>query len=353
MPVAAPLATFLGPAWSAVARFFTHLDREISLVGVVAAGIAAVSLIVYGGLFIASRHRRTTLVAVLDPYRVAPSGQQGRIVEEPESVLTLRFLRRLSGALEDAIGETRAGRWLRAMLERAGVQVPFGELAGIWLVTGVLLVALGWLLAGLVGLAILLVLALVGPVAVLQGLVDRRAALFASQLPDVLKLTASSLRAGFSLLQGLDAVTRQVRDPSRSELQRVLAEARLGRPVEDALEDAAARIRNRDFAESVAAVRIQQEAGGNLATLFDMLAATMQQRLRLRREVRTLTAEGRASAWILAVLPVALGAFILAVNRPYILELVHSLPGRVMLIGGLLLEIVGFWWMNRIVKIDA
>jgi tight adherence protein B len=209
------------------------------------------------------------------------------------------------------------------------------------------------MLAGLVGLLIVLVLALVIPVGALQAMVDRRAKLFAAQLPDVLKLTSSSLRAGFSLLQGLESVTKQIRDPSKTELQRVLAEARLGRPLEDALEAAAERIHNRDFTESVLAVRIQQESGGNLAVLFDTLAETMVQRVRMRREVRTLTAEGRLSAYILGIMPLALAVFIFVVNRPYMMVLFHTTAGKVMLVGGLVLEIVGFYWMFRTVKIDA
>jgi tight adherence protein B len=183
--------------------------------------------------------------------------------------------------------------------------------------------------------------------------VDHRAKLFASQLPDVLKLTSSSLRAGFSLLQGLDSVIRQMQEPSKGELQRVLAEARLGRPLEDALEAAAARIRNRDFSESVIAVRIQQESGGNLAALFDTLADTMVQRVRMRREVRTLTAEGRLSAYILGIMPLALGLFIFSVNRKYMMVLFHTFGGKVLLVIGMVLEIVGFYWMYRTVKIDT
>ncbi len=179
------------------------------------------------------------------------------------------------------------------------------------------------------GLVLVAIIVIVVPLAVLQTFVDRRSRLFASQLPDVLKLTASSLRAGFSLVQGLDSVTRQVREPSRGELQRVLAEARLGRPIDEALGDAAARIHNRDFSESVVAVRIQQETGGNLAGLFDTLAETMVQRLQMRRQVRTLTAEGRLSAYILGIMPLALGIFIFVVNRPYELVLFHSTAGKI------------------------
>lgn len=113
------------------------------------------------------------------------------------------------------------------------------------------------------------------------------------------------------------------------------------------------RIGNRDFSESVAAVRIQQEAGGNLASLFDTLAATMVQRLRLRREVRALTAEARLSAYILGAMPLLLGVFFFVVNRPYMLELLQSAVGKALLLGGLVLQVVGFFWMYRTVKIET
>ncbi len=299
------------------------------------------------------RRRQPDLASVLAPYRLAPLPPRSGPEEDAWTLLTLPWLKRLSLWLENMAGRTGLREPLGTLLERAGTTVRVGELLSIWLLGGAVLIALGWALAGLVGSLLVLVLVLVLPLAGLQGTADHRARLFAAQLPDVLKLTASSLRAGFSLLQGLDAVTRQLHDPSAGELQRVLAEARLGQPVEDALESAASRIRNRDFSESVAAVRIQQEAGGNLASLFDTLAETMVQRLRLRREVRTLTAEGRLSAYILGAMPLLLGLFIFAVNRPYMLELFHSFGGKVMLVGGLVLQLIGFYWMYRIVKIET
>ncbi len=297
------------------------------------------------------RRRSPDLVQVLEPYRLVPRPSQED--EEGWALITVPALKRLSLALEGLAVRVGISRRLGLLVDRAGARTRLGELLAVWLVAGALLMGLGWVLAGLVGTATVGVLVVVVPPAGLQAAADRRARLFATQLPDVLKLTASSLRAGFSLLQGLEAVTRQLREPSAGELQRALTEARLGRPVEDALEAAAARIRNRDFTESVAAVRIQQEAGGNLASLFDTLAATMVQRLRLRREVRTLTAEGRMTAYILGAMPLALGLLIFVVNRAYILELFHSLPGKAMLVGGLVLQVVGFMWMYRIVKIET
>jgi tight adherence protein B len=292
------------------------------------------------------------LAQILAPYRLMPVDGE-RNAEDTWTLLTLPALKNLSVTLENLVSGSRLGKWLNNMLERSAVRTRLGELLVIWLIAGLAVVLLAWVLAGLLGILIVLVLLVVTPLAALQAAIDRRAKLFATQLPDVLKLTASSLRAGFSLLQGLEAVTKQLREPSAGELQRVLAEARLGRPVEEALEGAATRIRNRDFSESVAAVRIQQEAGGNLASLFDTLAETMMQRVRLRREIRTLTAEGRLSAYILGFLPIILGVFIFMINRSYMQVLFQSTVGKALLIGSLLLQVVGFYWMYRTVDIET
>jgi len=332
-------------------HFFSTLDHRISPIGMAAIGLAVVALVAYVVLWVVSRYQRPSLAVVLEPYRMTAGA--GQAVPAPPPLITMPWLQSVAGSLQAPLGLTKLGRWLDGMLERAGSRLRVGELITIWGLAGVIFLALGWLLAGLVGLVLVAIIVIVLPLAVLQTFVDRRSRLFASQLPDVLKLTASSLRAGFSLIQGLDSVTRQVREPSRGELQRVLAEARLGRPVDEALVDAAARIRNRDFSESVVAVRIQQETGGNLAGLFDTLAETMVQRLQMRRQVRTLTAEGRLSAYILGIMPLALGIFIFVVDRKYELVLFHSTAGNIMLIGGLVLIVAGFLWMYKTVKIEV
>jgi tight adherence protein B len=136
------------------------------------------------------------------------------------------------------------------------------------------------------------------------------------------------------------------------ELRRVLAEARLGRPLEDALEEAAERMSSADFAWAVMAVGIQREVGGNLAELLDTVAETMIQRERLRREVRSLTAEGRVSAFILGLMPVGLGLMMFAVNRDYISKLFNTGIGQGMLAGSSVLAIFGFIWMKKIVEIE-
>jgi tight adherence protein B len=341
------VASFADAIWG----FFGSLDHKISPVPTAAIAVAVAAVLAYGVLKVVGRFRRPSLAAVLEPYRM--TAVAGQAVPGPPPLITLPWLQRFAARLQALLGLTRLGRGLDNMLERTGSRLRVGELITIWAMAGVIFLALGSLLASLVGFVLVAILVIVFPLAVLQTFVDRRSRLFESQLPDVLKLTASSLRAGFSLMQGLDSVARQVLEPSRGELQRVLAEARLGRPVDEALGDAAARIRNRDFSESVLAMRIQQETGGNLASLFDILAETMVQRLQMRRQVRSLTAENRLSAYILGIMPLALGIFIFVVDRPYELVLFHSTPGKFLLVGGLVLVVVGFLWMYKIVKIEV
>lgn len=292
------------------------------------------------------------LSSLLAPYRFAPATSVGGREESNWSLFTTPRLRRFALALERIASRTSLAPKLDNALGRAGVRSRAGEIMAVWLLATVLLLTFGWTVAGPIGCALVATIAVVAPLAGLQGAAERRAKLFATQLPDILKLTASSLRAGFALLQGLEAVAKQLQEPSAGELQRVIIEARLGRPVEEALEAAAQRICNRDFTESVAAVRIQQEAGGNLASLFETLAETMLQRLQLRREIRTLTAEARLSAYVLAGLPLLIAGFLFATSPKYVLVLFHNQAGKIALLAALALQLLGFLWMFRTVKIE-
>jgi tight adherence protein B len=137
------------------------------------------------------------------------------------------------------------------------------------------------------------------------------------------------------------------------ELRRVLAEARLGRPLEEALGDVAVRMESRDFDWSVLAIRIQREVGGNLAELLQTVAETMVQRSRLRGEVKALTAEGRISGVIMGLLPVGLGLFMFTASPSYIQDLFSSMTGWVMVIGSAVMAAAGFAWIQKIIKIEV
>jgi tight adherence protein B len=176
---------------------------------------------------------------------------------------------------------------------------------------------------------------------------------FEQQLPDTLSLLSGSMRAGFSFMQGLEAVAEETQDPMRRELQRVFTEARLGRPPEEALEDMAARMSSPDLAWAVMAIKIQREVGGNLAELLETVAETMMQRERLRREVRALTAEGRFSAYILSAMPPGFFLMFYALQPDYMGKLFSEPLGTIAVVGGGFATVIGWFWLQKIVKIEV
>jgi tight adherence protein B len=239
-------------------------------------------------------------------------------------------------------------------LEAAGVSLRSGEF-----VVGSVGAAL---LSAFMGVAIFstwvlgVIFAAVGAIApwfYLKLQLGRRAEKLREQLPDVLTILASSLRAGHSFLQALDTVSKEIPEPAAGEFVRVVAEVRLGRPVEDALGALADRVGSEDFKWAVLAVNIQREVGGNLAELLDNVADTLRERATLRRQVRVLTTEGRLSAWVLGIMPFVIALYMYAVNKEYISLLVTTTIGWVLLIGAIGLLTLGTLWMRKIVKIDV
>jgi tight adherence protein B len=242
---------------------------------------------------------------------------------------------------------------VEGLLERANLPLRPAE-AIFFYVAGVAVVLLLFLAAtkspfvSLVGTVVLAII----PPSTLSFLARRRQKQFDSLLPDTLHLLASTLRAGYSLMQGVEAVSQEVSEPVGRELRRVVTEARLGRPLEESLEQVAERMDSPDFAWAVMAVRIQREVGGNLAELLVTVADTMTERERLRRDVNALTAEGRVSAIVLGLLPLGIGVFIMGSNPGYLDPLFDETLGKAMLIGAGVMMGVGFYWMKKTIEIE-
>jgi tight adherence protein B len=190
------------------------------------------------------------------------------------------------------------------------------------------------------------------PPTVLKFLAKRRQKAFVSSLPDMLQLLSGSLRAGYSLMQGVEAVSQEVGEPMGKELRRVVTEARLGRELEESLDGIAERMDSPDFAWAVMAIRIQREVGGNLSELLLTVAETMVQRERLRRDVSSLTAEGKISAIVLGLLPVGLGGAMYTINPEYMQVLFDESMGQIMLGASIVAALIGFAWMKKTITIN-
>lgn len=240
------------------------------------------------------------------------------------------------------------------LLERAKLPLRPGEAMSFY-VAGIFLgMVLGFIfLGGILGAIILGFIVAIMAIFVVRFMARRRMQKFEQQLPDTLQLLAGTLRAGYSLPQGFEAVSKESADPMGYELTRVMTEARLGRELEDALAAAAERLSSPDFAWAVMAISIQREVGGNLNELLMTVSDTMVQRERLKGEIATLTAEGKMSAILLGGLPPGLGFVMWIMNPEYINQLFVEFLGNVFLGLGIVSSIIGLVWMKKVITIDV
>ncbi len=238
-------------------------------------------------------------------------------------------------------------------LEQAKIPLRAAEALFFYLLIVLVLMVLGFvLIGGVIGLLFMAVLGVLVPPAVVSFKAGQRKKQFMAALPDMLQLLAGTLRAGFSLMQGVEAVSQEVDGPMGDELRRVVTEARLGRSLEDALNGTAERMQSQDFAWAVMAIGIQREVGGNLAELLITVADTMIQRERLRGEISALTAEGRVSAIVLGIMPPGLGVTMYTINPTYMETLFTHTLGNILLGLATVATLVGFVWMKKIIDID-
>jgi tight adherence protein B len=256
----------------------------------------------------------------------------------------------LTGRLADRVGLLNR---VEEKLEQADLPLRPPEAIFFYFLGMFVVLVFGLIMFAIPGAIILMIFGALGPVGWLEIRRKKRLRAFETQLPDTLNLLSGSMRAGFSFSQGLEAVADEASEPSRRELQRVVAEARLGRPVEDALEDAANRMHSIDLVWAVMAIRIQREVGGNLAELLDTVARTMTERERLKREIMALTAEGRMSAWILGVFPPLFGGVLYMVQPKYMNMLFSSGMGITAVGVSAVVAVIGFIWLRKIMAIEV
>lgn len=261
--------------------------------------------------------------------------------------------RTLVGAV-DRITASRGSSGIDTRLERAGLALRPGEY--------LVLSALAIFVALVGGLAVfdvaafaILIAAVVGlgSVVLLRVLGNRRQRAFESQLPDVLTMLASTIRTGYAPLQATEQVSRESARPAREELNRVVAEARLGRDYIDAMAAAAVRTQSTDLKWVVEAMEINRDVGGDVSELLDTVAETIRERVMLQRMIAALSAEGRLSAWILIALPFGLAFFLNATNPDYLKPLFEHPVGIVMVIGASISIGLGIFVISKVLDLEA
>ncbi|NDJ84980.1 MAG: secretion system protein F [Chloroflexi bacterium] len=181
----------------------------------------------------------------------------------------------------------------------------------------------------------------------------RRFRQFEQQLPDTLGMWVNGLRSGYSVMQAMEAIAKEAPEPTASEFRRVVTEIQFGITREDALEHMLQRMPSEDLDLIIVAVNIQQEVGGNLAEILDVISHTIRERIKLKGEVRVLTSQGRITGYIIGGLPIMLAVFLFFVSGDYMRGMVENrLCGWPMLGCGAILIGLGFAAIRKIVDID-
>lgn len=254
--------------------------------------------------------------------------------------------------IANGLGRLQQGKRIELMMQQADWPIRGTEFEAILLLWGGLVGLITFLvtLKGAMFFAGLLAGILLG-MALLGLRIRRRRKKFTNQLGDMLTMVANALRAGFSFMQAFELISREMDAPMGREVQLVVNEVNLGNTLESALDNMQRRVASPDFELVVTAVLIQRQVGGDLASILDTISETIAERVRMRRETQTLTAQGRLSGWVLVLIPFALGGFLSVVNPGYLQPLFDTEFGRMCMIGAIVSELIGILVIRRIVDI--
>jgi tight adherence protein B len=279
------------------------------------------------------------------------------------------------GALSEMLSQAVAGRGFsdktKTDLARADLKLNVGEYMMLHVLAVVGFGVLGWVFGG--GLQApfgFITLTFAGAAAIFGLFAPRmyvgmqqgnRLKAFDGQLGDMLNLVVNGLRAGYSVMQALEAVSRELPPPISVEFKRLVQEMQLGIPMETALANLCRRIPSKDLDFVVTAINVQREVGGNLAEILDSISYTIRERVRIKGEIGVLTAQGMMTGYVVSGLPIALGLFLYIVNRPYMSQFWTSPPimfgvpicGIAMLVTAALMIGIGFAIVLKIVDIEV
>jgi tight adherence protein B len=287
-------------------------------------------------------------------------GEEGAETSKPqESILTQR--------LEQVIEERGLARNLSTELARADLKITAAEFWAATIISMILIAAVAWLIYGGFLFPLLgFVLGFFVPRMYVKFRQRRRLKQFNDQLGDGITLMANGLRAGYSLLQAMDAVGREMPPPISIEFRRVVREIGLGIDNDRAFNNLLRRVPSDDLDLMVTAINVQQEIGGNLAEILEIIGYVIRERIRIKGEIAVLTAQGQLSGYVISALPIVLGLILYAMNQEYIGRMIYSCSARgvdpeicsqpcgwVMVGIGLFGIITGFFAIQKIIDIDV
>jgi tight adherence protein B len=257
-------------------------------------------------------------------------------------------------ALDRVLGATTRGSALGRWIDQSGVKASISGL----IVVAVCSALIVGLLAGLVshapwGLIAGGIVGFVIPFIVLRSKRTRRLRAFEEQFPEGLDLISRALKAGHAFATGLKMVADEMPEPVGPEFRKTFDEQNFGLPMKDALDNLTFRMPLLDVRFFATAVLIQRETGGNLSEILENLSQVVRERFKILRQVRVYTAHGRFTGYVLLALPAVLCIALSFINPDHMNTLFHEPIGRMLLLGAIVMQTIGFLWIKQVIKIEV
>jgi tight adherence protein B len=297
---------------------------------------------------VSGRGQASTVEERLEQFVEEPAEQlSGREIEQEA-----RRLSRLAESVDQVIKRRSFGAQIADQLAQASIKLTVTEYLILNLISVILLGGLAFLIFRnflfLTGLLIGFFL----PRIVVRSMRSRRLRKFNDQLGDAINLMVNSLKAGYSVPIAMETVANDMPPPISEEFRRVVIETGLGVSLENALGNMLRRVRSPDLDLLITAINVQNEVGGTLADILDTISFTIRERVRVQGEIKTLTAQGEITGYVLGGLPFALTVILFLLNREYMSRMFTTPCGWIMSGVAITIVVVGFIIMRRVVKID-
>ncbi len=314
---------------------------------VIGGGVILIVLLVIG-LIVSVSSERTLLDQRLGQYLGDEKPQDdGR--RRGDTALTEWVSRRVE--------KTSFGDNIARELARADVKLKVAEYFALIVISVIGVGAIAWLLGSRQPISFLMgaVLGFFLPRMYINRQKTRRLKRFSEQLPDMINLMVNGLRAGYSTMQAMEAVSKEMPAPISDEFRRVVQEMQLGIPMEVSLENLLRRIPSQDLDFMVTAINVQREVGGNLSEILDTISFTIRERIRIKGDIQTLTAQVRTSGTVLSLIPVGLTVVLWFLNPDYLLSLqgggIYCVVGVIVSVVSLI--VIGYAIMMKIADIEV
>ena len=257
-------------------------------------------------------------------------------------------------ALDRILGGTTRGSALGRWLEQSGTKATVSGVLLMGTAAGLLLgFVVGSFARAAWGLPVGFAMGFGAPFVVLKIKRSRRLHLFEEQFPEGLDLIARALKAGHAFATGLKMVADEMPEPVGPEFKKTFDEQNFGLPLKDALENLTFRVPLLDVRFFATAVLIQRDTGGNLAEILENHGHVVRERFKILRQVRVYTAHGRFTGWVLMALPMFLGIALSFINPDHMNLLFRERMGQMMLMGGAVMQVIGYLWIKQVIKIEV